>query len=66
MKSKRVWIVEMDESGITGVARFAPTVGVALSREDGRAKLEEWRANNPGTAFRLVHYVPVSWRTISK
>ena len=51
MKSKRVWIVEMDESSITGAARFVPTVGVALSREDGRKKLDEWKANNPDTTF---------------
>lgn len=66
MKSKRVWIVEMDESQITGAQRFAPTVGIGLSREDGRKKLAEWQANNPDTAFRLVHYVPVSWKTVRR
>ena len=66
MKAKRVWIVEMDVSNITGHNRFEPTVGVALSREDGRKKLAEWKANNPDTDFRLAHYVPVSWRTVSR
>ena len=46
--------------------RFAPTVGIGLSREDGRKKLAEWQANNPDTAFRLVHYVPVSWKTVRR
>lgn len=62
----RLWVVEMDVSKITSKQRYEPTVGVALSRRDGRVKLAEWNAANPGTAFRLVHYVPASWRTIKK
>lgn len=61
----RMWVVEMDCS-TTGIPRFQPTVGVGLSREDGRAKLNEWRKRNPSTAFRLTHYVPVTWRTFTK
>jgi hypothetical protein len=66
MKTNRLWVVEMDVSQIAGNMRFEPTVGVALSRRDGRVALAEWRAENPGTKFRLVHYVPSSWREILK
>ena len=63
--NNRLWVIEMNVSEI-GIPKFQATVGVGLSREDGRKKLSEWRRNNPQTSFRLTHYVPVSWRTVRK
>lgn len=46
----KVWVVEMH----TG-RRWEPTVGVRLTREDGRAELRAWRSRNVGR-FRLSAY----------
>lgn len=54
-----LWVVEMD-FGDDDCERWEPTVGVALSRADGRAKLDEWRDRNVSDNFRLTRYGPVS------
>lgn len=51
----RVWIVEMLVSHERG-SRWEPTVGIALSREDARRELEQWRYANPDDTFRLRIY----------
>ncbi len=53
-----VWIVEMwnDER-----KRFEPTVGVAITRYDGRITLQDWRDHNPADKLRLVRYVSAAY-----
>jgi len=46
-----VWIVELWCG-----QRYEPTVGIGLSREDGRMKLARWKRINPHDKFRLVPY----------
>ena len=50
----RIWVVEMfnDES-----RRWEPTVGCALTKQDGRPVVREWRTRNAGCRFRLVKYI---------
>lgn len=50
-----IWIVEMWNDA-TGVARWEPTVGVSITRQDGRLILKKWQANNPTDRFRLQRY----------
>jgi hypothetical protein len=47
----RLWVVEM-----LCLGRWEPTVGVRMSREDGREELAQWRRDNPLDHFRLVSY----------
>ena len=47
-----LWVVEMREGEV-----WSPTVGVAISRADGRRELADWKYNNPSDKFRLVKYV---------
>ena len=48
-----IWVVEMfDEIR----ARWEPTVGVALSRRDGRDELNNWRVRNRFDKFMLARY----------
>lgn len=59
---KRVlWVVEMLCHG-----GWQPTVGIAISREDGRLALRKWKSNNPCDKFRLVKYVPAKARKGAK
>ena len=51
---KHVWIVE---GRFEPLYRWEPTVGIGLSREDGRNKLKEWSQHNPFGQFRLRKYV---------
>jgi hypothetical protein len=55
MAIDRVWIVEM-LNDITD--RWEPTVGCALTRDDGRVKVDEWKSRNPSDSFRLRPYRP--------
>jgi hypothetical protein len=50
---RAVWIVEM-----LGALDWHATVGVALSRDEARERLVEWRRGNPTDDFRLTRYVP--------
>lgn len=50
-----VWIVEM-WNGLS--SRWEATVGVSLTRSDGRIELLRWRDDNPSDDFRLRPYVP--------
>lgn len=50
-----LWVVEMH----TG-RRWEPTVGVSLTREDGRRELMAWRSDNPTDKFRLTRYALLS------
>ena len=45
-----VWIVEMFWRS------WGATVGVALTREDGREVLRDWQRRNPTDRFRLRAY----------
>lgn len=53
MNKRYLWVIEMEDGG-----EFTPTVGVRLSREDGRQELKEWKYECPADKFRLVKYVP--------
>lgn len=46
-----LWVVEM----LCG-DKWHPTVGVRLTREDGRDELTCWRRRNADDKFRLVKY----------
>lgn len=50
MHDNTVWIVEIDFEDDKG---WTPTVGVALTRADGRVELQDWLAKNPGYNERL-------------
>ena len=52
---KHIWVVEANYADFPG-EDFQPTVGVGLSKNDGRDKLKEWRRNNPSGKFRLTKY----------
>lgn len=48
-----LWIVEASwDKG-----PWHPTLGVALTRQDGRAELAGWKQHNPDDQFRLTKYV---------
>ncbi len=53
MSKRPLRVVEMLIDG-----RWEPTVGVRLSRSDGRDELREWQQSNPADEFRLAPYVP--------
>lgn len=48
-----VWIVEGSWDG----GPWQPTVGVALTKEDARLVLTQWKGHNPDDRFRVVKYV---------
>lgn len=51
-RNAHVWIVEMrGENG-----RWDSTVGVMLTRDEGRYELQRWRLHNPDDKFRLMKY----------
>lgn len=47
-----VWLVEMRHPD----GRWSATVGVRLTKHEGRAELRDWRRRNPTDRFRLVRY----------
>jgi hypothetical protein len=47
-----VWIVEMKCDEL-----WEPTVGIGLTREDGRKALVSWQLHNPDDKFRLRQYL---------
>lgn len=47
-----LWVVEM----LTRKG-WAPTVGSALNRAEGRLVLKNWQQRNPSDKFRLIKYV---------
>jgi hypothetical protein len=51
---RRVWIVEANF--INSTAGWHPTVGIGLSRMEGRQRLREWRRQNPYDRFRVRKY----------
>lgn len=52
---KHVWIVEM-QNDVT--REWEPTVGCALTLDDGRFDLRWWKSKNPDDKFKLTKYVP--------
>jgi len=52
--TSRVWIVEIY---YVDQPRWHPTVGCALSRDDARVVLAEWKRRNPSDRFRIRRYV---------
>lgn len=50
-----LWVVEIK---FHGKSRWEPTVGVKLSRAEGRQELAEWKRDNQPDKFRLVRYQP--------
>lgn len=54
-----LWVVEMwiNEPGVK--REWAPTYGVAFSRDDARKELAEWRERNPDDKCRLRRYARV-------
>jgi hypothetical protein len=50
-----LWVVEIMFSDSKGDG-WQPTVGVSLSRSDGRACLGDWKQRNPDDFFRLKKY----------
>ena len=56
----RIWIVEMRHFTEEHHRpwRWYATVGVALSRAEGRHETADWQTRNPDDKFRLVSYTP--------
>ena len=53
-----LWVVEMLNTAYRArPPRYEPTVGAALTKQDGTKALQAWRKNNPDDKFRLVAYV---------
>lgn len=52
---KALWVVELL---IEDTGAWEPSVGVSLTRADGREELKDWRQRNPSDKFRLRRYVP--------
>ena len=60
MRRKRVWIVEVkyyDPGVIWSQTAWHPTVSCALTQEDGKRVLRDWRKRNPDDRFRLICYL---------
>lgn len=53
MSKRVVWVVEMKNG-----PRWEPTVGAALSRDDGHDNKRWWEERNPSDRFRVVPYIP--------
>ena len=51
----RIWIVEMRVN--EDPERWAPTVGVGLTRHAARIECDTWRQDNPADKFRVREYV---------
>ena len=49
-----LWVVEMWNPQ---KKQWEATVGVRISRKDGREELKDWRMDNPGDRFQLSRYV---------
>lgn len=56
MRSNRIWVVEMWNTA-RQVERWEPTVGAALTRDDGRILRATWKRKNPGDRFRVLPYI---------
>ena len=54
MMKNYIWVVEM-QNDIS--LKFEPTVGVGLTRKDGRDEKRKWKTANPDDKFRLKKYV---------
>lgn len=50
-----IWVVEAKWSE-SHYDSWGATVGVGLTREDGRKALKEWQQRNPSDFFRLMKY----------
>jgi hypothetical protein len=50
-----VWIVEMLICDLPD--KWSPTVEAALSRDEAKQKMKEWREQNPEDKFRVARYV---------
>ena len=53
MVTRFVWVVEIK---CFLVRQWEPTVGVGLTRIDGREVLKKWKRRNPCDKFRLRKY----------
>lgn len=51
----KIWVVEM---WFDAAHRWEPTVGVGLTRKEGRRALAWWRIRNTVDKFRLRPYGP--------
>ena len=49
-----IWVVEVQDDVSL---KFEPTVGVGLTRKDGRDEKWRWETANPDDKFRLKKYV---------
>lgn len=47
----RIWVVEINVG-----RKWEPTVGVKLTRQEGRWCLADWQKRNRDDTFRLVQY----------
>ncbi len=63
MKNRSVWVVEGWWRELWHRAEaWHATVGTALTRDDARKVLAQWRGRNPHDRFRLRRYEPVEGR----
>lgn len=49
-----IWVVEVK---FEGKFKWETTVGVGITRDDGRVALNEWKRENPFDQFRLRCYI---------
>lgn len=57
MRQRFVWVVEVRWLDGFSSLKWNPTVGVGLTREDGRNALRGWKYRNVSAQFRLVKYL---------
>jgi len=50
---RHIWVVEVDFQNGKG---YTATVGVALTREEGKKELHKWKVMLPNDPARLVKY----------
>ena len=58
MSERTLWVVEMLCEHSTIPARWEPTGGAGITRDDARYERDLWKKNNPADAFRVRAYVP--------
>lgn len=54
---KGIWVVEMLMDAWRRPVLYEPTMGVGLTKADGKKELALWKGKNPSDRFRMVRYI---------
>ena len=61
-RENHIWVVEVIFNPSSKGAKWEPTVGVGLTRDDARREMEEWKTEVQGAQFRIRRYDTTSGR----